>query len=350
MGIAKIVHFDVALTFRQQNLAKEHELFARECHLYIVSRRPKTYIDPESVRLDPGGVRGQIVIEASPGKTYRAFEAPFSLVADEELKWDAGTATDYYRIVGATTGERYAHGDTWAFALFASYSPDLAAQEVLYVGQAFGKEGERSSLERVLVHKTIQKIYADHQSAGFDIFISFLRLAEGGSILEIGSSTSAEADKASVIAAERADINSVLKSLISPVDMERERITLSEAALISYFKPSYNIQHKKNFPGRRSSLALNFDAQGYTNLSVSLGDGGSGVQFWSEERRESRYHRFSCFLPSANEGSSGDLAIAAEETEARLLSISDRVALDIRDSPITLALLTGDLPERFNRI
>jgi hypothetical protein len=350
MGIAKIVHFDVALIFRQQNLAKEHELLARGCHLYIVSRRPRTYIDPESVRLDPGGIRGQVIIEASHGKDYRDFEAPFSLVADEELKWDAGTLTDYYRIVGGSTGTRYVHGDTWAFALFASYSPDLAAQEVLYVGQAFGKEGERSSLDRVLEHKTIQKIYADHQSAGFDIFISFLRLADGASILQIGSSASAEAYKASVTAAERADINSVFKSLRRRADMQREQITLSEAAFISYFKPSYNIQHKKNFPGRRSSLALNLDAQGYTNLSVSLDDGGSGVQFWSEERRESRYHRFSCFLPSANEASLRDLSITAEEAESGLLAISDRIALDIRDSPITLALLTGDLPERFNRI
>lgn len=134
------------------------------------------------------------------------------------------------------------------------------------------------------------------------------------------------------------------------VERYREQITLAEASLISYFKPTYNVQHKNSFPGKRSSLALSLDAQGYTNLFIALSDGGSGVQFWSPTRHANRHHRFSSFLPSVTQLQHGYLAIAAEEVEESLISVDETVATAIENSPITLALLPGSLPERFNRI
>jgi hypothetical protein len=132
--------------------------------------------------------------------------------------------------------------------------------------------------------------------------------------------------------------------------LQREQVTLSEATFISYFKPVYNVQHKKSFPGKKSSLAFNLDRQGYTNLSVLLSDNDTGVQFWSAERQASRHHQFSCFLTSAAQSIPGDLAITAEETESRLRAVYESAALNIENSPITLAFLPADFPERFNRI
>ena len=292
MGVAKVIACEAALIFRQQNLARIYKDLSRGCHLYLVSRRPKTYVMPQSVRIRRGGVRGKLVVEGSSNRTTVLFGAPFSFTAvAEQLKWVGEVTRDYFQIVGKRSGYCYLHGDTWAFALLASgWTQELAEQEVLYVGQAFGKEGERTALDRILSHKTIQRIYADHQSTTFDIFITFLQISEGASLIQLGSLES-------FASVEHVNVAPLVASSLRPdVGRVREQVALAEAALISYFKPEYNQQHKKAFPGKGSPLALTLDKRGYTNLAVSLSDGETGVRFWSAQRQSSRYHRFSKFL------------------------------------------------------
>jgi hypothetical protein len=136
VGVTKGIGCDLAMIFRQQNLARNHEYLAEGCHLYVVCRRPKTYVDYNSVRIFRGRIRGRFVVETSTKRETSRFCAPFLIDSDEKLRWTDGGTTDYYQIVGKGTGERYLEGDTWAFALLSSRCrADLAQQEVLYVGK-----------------------------------------------------------------------------------------------------------------------------------------------------------------------------------------------------------------------
>jgi hypothetical protein len=149
------------------------------------------------------------VVETSTKRETSRFCAPFLIDSDEKLRWTDGGTTDYYQIVGKGTGERYLEGDTWAFALLSSRCrADLAQQEVLYVGKAFGKKGERTALDRILSHSTIQRIYAEHQSTTYDIFIGFLRVTSAGSLAMLQSRESLAAfDRIGYIGVRHVDVS-----------------------------------------------------------------------------------------------------------------------------------------------
>jgi len=344
VGVAKVIGCEAAVIFRQQNLVRMHDYLAEGCHLYLVSRRPRTFIEPTSVRIRHGRIRGRFVVELASKPSSWRFETPFWIDAPEKLILSVDAAKDYYQVIGKRSGRTYVHGDTWALALLSSYCrPDLAEQEVLYIGQSFGKEGELNALDRIIRHEKIQKIYADHQSAQFDIYITLLRISDAASLIQLGSAES-------FASADRAGIASLVASTLRPgVDRLREQVTLAEASLISYFKPEYNQHHKQSFPGMRSRLARNIDTCGFTNLDVSVSTGETGIRFWSAQRRASRYHRFSCRLPSAADPSDGYLGIAAEEMEERLNLEAQSAAAAMAYAPVTLAILPSELPERMGR-
>jgi hypothetical protein len=59
--------------------------------------------------------------------------------------------------------ENLAHGGVVAMILnFLTDPPDaLLLHEVLYVGQAFGSDGDRSAWDRLKSHSTLQRIYSE---------------------------------------------------------------------------------------------------------------------------------------------------------------------------------------------
>ena len=114
--------------------------------------------------------------------------------------------------------------------------------EVLYIGQAYGKDGNRTAFDRLEQHATLQKILTEYRNDHPDKHIYIL-------LLEIQKQLAMSFDgrsKEYMKTEEESDKH--MKQVCCNLPEEDQVINITEAALINYFKPEYNINSVDNFP------------------------------------------------------------------------------------------------------
>lgn len=116
--------------------------------------------------------------------------------------------------------------------------------EVLYVGQAYGKEGKRTAPDRLKNHETLLAIYAELAANAPEDEI-WLALLSFEPPITIMSFDGRQKDTTEVTG--DADLAHMSNILDNPVT-ERQRVCFAEAALIRHFQPKYNDKFKFNFP------------------------------------------------------------------------------------------------------
>lgn len=153
--------------------------------------------------------------------------------------------------------------------------------EVLYVGKAYGEDGNRTAPDRLENHSTLQRIQADMiaNSPDKDIWLVLWSL-DSRLIAVIDGAT----DK--VKATEQED--DAHANLISQKISEEFETSLAEAALVRYFQPTYNKQFKSTFPHKKH---LSY-AQGYewdlNSVIVELG--ADELTLWSTAAPATPHH------------------------------------------------------------
>ena len=218
------------------------------CNIYFVLRRPKVTVDPDSINVRGKKVRFKVLIHL-PEKIFELglhcefkratsriechTEYPYNLMLfkDQEkplMLARPGTLIDGNWLIGNPQSEELDY-------------------EILYIGQAFGKNGKRTALDRLASHQTVQKIYT-HALTQFpesDIWIMLTRFAQVGVMVAAGSAL------VNVNPADKKIENKKVKHFLENEGMlltERQKINLTEAALINYFEPEYNVNFKEIFP------------------------------------------------------------------------------------------------------
>ena len=119
------------------------------------------------------------------------------------------------------------------------YTVDM---EVLYIGQAFGINGERTAIHRLKLHEKLQKILIDCHSKYPDKRI-FIMLLEMSPILN----TVFDGISQNFICSEKQS-DEHLANVMNSELKENQIINVAEAAMINYFKPKYNTNFIDNFP------------------------------------------------------------------------------------------------------
>lgn len=114
--------------------------------------------------------------------------------------------------------------------------------KVLYIGQAFGKDGSRGALDRLREHSTLQKIALKGVPESYRLELVLLGIENGNKLMTEFNPFASNIDDAT--AQQR--IKNGFDKLCDTT--EAEKVTLYEAALIRYFQPQYNIQFKDSFP------------------------------------------------------------------------------------------------------
>jgi hypothetical protein len=113
--------------------------------------------------------------------------------------------------------------------------------EVVYVGQAFGSEGNRTAYDRLKNHETLFEVYADivHNNPSLEPWIIIIPFEKQQIIYELSPIESGfEFGFGEMMRRERQGLGMDL----------RTRVSYTEAALIHYFKPDYNEKFKDKFP------------------------------------------------------------------------------------------------------
>lgn len=145
--------------------------------------------------------------------------------------------------------------------------------KVLYIGQSYGKRGERSAIDRLSSHETLQQILIDSQRdyPDYEIKIMLLEMAYR---LHFGIASA----KTPVQECDDAD-NQHIKNVLTTLPVEQQVINITEAAIINYFKPCYNMTFIENFPSNKHKSYHQYYELDYNDLVVEIDMGFDSYPF-----------------------------------------------------------------------
>ncbi len=152
--------------------------------------------------------------------------------------------------------------------------------EVLYVGQTYGKTGERVSIDRLKRHTTLQRILADYTDAAGATEILLLGFQYGSAKNFMSTAGDRWIEPTATSAEEMEHMMATGKLSFD----RRTRILLAEAALINHFKPKYNEQHRESFrPDNNQKLKMlkKLFAADMSALIVEINTSNIGAKLWS---------------------------------------------------------------------
>jgi hypothetical protein len=174
--------------------------------------------------------------------------------------------------------------------------------KILYIGQSYGKDGERNAIDRLKEHSTLQKIALEKKLPAHHRLELILIGIENATTLLTEFNPRARVKNNSV---DDERIRYGVDKLFNT--SEAERVSLFEAALIRYFQPEYNKQLKNSFPSTNLKLLndcynkdmqalvaeINFDDFPYRFCSDSVPIARTHVAFFDLHDDESRRSFFS---------------------------------------------------------
>lgn len=196
-----------------------------KCHIYIIGTMPK--LETVDQRLED---RRLIIGMVVGGKRH-------------ELCWPMPEGVE---MVETERGWFVRKGDCyWApsdeeIAQRLNNEQDAICFEVLYIGQAYGKDGSRNALDRLLKHETLQRISVKGVPADQRLTLLMLEIEPGNRMITFMNPWAKNKEDGSV------RISAGLDKLFGTSDAER--VTLYEASLIRHFQPPYNKEFKESFP------------------------------------------------------------------------------------------------------
>ncbi len=240
-------------------------------NIYLVVRRRRIYLDSYEFRLDERTVHGFFLVPSEEGYLRVPFLYDLnevSIATDESIEEVAiavnGTAmivTTQSRIVTIAAHVIIAN----AMSMLESEDTDM---DVLYVGQSLGKTGQRTAIDRLLAHTTLQRILAESSThlPEYEILLLLYRFEHGRTMISNAGDFNVES-----LASKAKD--SLHFDRLRDVQLKRnEVVSLSEAALINHFKPHYNMQLKSTNFAARSKLVVikRLLGKGITGLMVEI--------------------------------------------------------------------------------
>ncbi|KZY74025.1 hypothetical protein A3737_25920, partial [Oleiphilus sp. HI0065] len=154
--------------------------------------------------------------------------------------------------------------------------------DVRYIGQAFGKNGERSSLDRLKKHETLQRIALNRAPEGYQIELLLIAVQPSNQIMTSIVPNAIVQDKTG----ER--IQAGLDKLFGTD--ERERVAIYEAAMIKYFQPEFNKDYKDSFPSDRLKILQDCYVKDMSSVSAEFCFDQIPYQLCSDAVKPSTYH------------------------------------------------------------
>lgn len=203
-----------------------HMQVIKNCHIYLIGLTPVIkLIDAKqenkllTLNFIIGNETEDLKIDLPEG---------FNLILDEDKFF-----------VENPNGERSWPTDIWLQEKLA-YGTDLVKFEVKYIGQSYGKKGERNAIDRLMKHETLQKIALKGIPAGYRLSLLLLAIQPNNQLFTMMNPFAKNKEDSA------SRFNAGLEKLFGTT--EQERISLYEASLIRYFYPEFNKEFKDSFP------------------------------------------------------------------------------------------------------
>lgn len=238
------------------------------CHIYIIGYLP-------NVSILSSDQRGRTVsIQLSYLDERRSISWDFpegARLREAEGHW----------FVEDQDGQRYAPTDDQILTRLGQQHAPLEF-DVKYIGQSYGRDGERSALDRLLRHETLQKIALRQAPAGHHIALVLVAVQPSNQLITVFNphAESPDHDGSRI----RAGIDKLFDT------SERERVALYEAAMIRYFEPEFNIEFKESFPSTRLKILQDCYDKDFSAVIAEFCFDDAPFVLRSKKVAGSRYH------------------------------------------------------------
>lgn len=256
---------------------------SKNCHIYLICRRPSCAFDPEDFTFDGEYVSGHVIYRVAGSPTRVPFKMPFKLASDVvKVELAPYPHREFEGKNAAGEAVRYVPAMALSLSGVIREQP-LQKLEVLYVGQAYA-EGNRSAFDRLKSHSTLQRILADTQYAMPDDEV--LLLAFEYAPYSIISSFDG-IDKAAI--RDERDQGRFMSLIDNPLN-KAQQVSLVEAGLIRYFQPRYNVIYKDSFPAADQALLNSCYELDFSALIVEIDTEELCLPLFSESVAASGHH------------------------------------------------------------
>lgn len=248
-------YFPAKLLYDKECL-KQYEYVSNKCHIYIIGYLPKTNL------LRWYQKEQDAVLEFEIGSIKHDFK--LQLPKDCRLESDD---TEPYAI--NENGEKFSIPED-AINLFLQHHSKF---EVKYVGQAYGKDGSRNAIDRLMKHETLQKISLTGVPDNYELQLLLLEVEPSPQLITALNPFAQQKDETG------SRIKAGLDKLFNT--NEQERISLYEAALIRYFHPQFNREFKESFPSTRLKILHDCYEKDFSMISAEINFDELPFQLWS---------------------------------------------------------------------
>lgn len=271
-------------------------------HLYVVSRRPLVRIRPESVVIDDTDIRATVGIQH--GEAFSETVVRTSHSFGQGLTWHSEWPYDEFSLRNPD-GDDLVSGNVAHLSTYFDGWPDVAHNhEVVYVGQAFGKQGERTAWDRLQSHSTVQKILAD-TPRDQQVWITMAAVSDVQLVYEMVPGPTATTDDE-----DNRHVGLIIEALERGDFRDKEAVALAEAGMIRHFQPRYNDRLKYRFPARESVPLETARALDLHTLVVEVQSDSVRNRYGSPTQL-AQYVHFAAFTVHMDEGREETLSLQA---------------------------------------
>lgn len=248
-----------------KEVVKKYEEVINSCHIYIIGYLQK-------VRLkEVKEVSGHVILDYDFGSHKKNLMIPLppdcKLVCNDGFYYAENPQGDKFTIPEETTN---------------SFLREHREFDVRYVGQAYGKDGSRNSLDRLLKHETLQRIALTSVPEGKVLSLLLLEIEPSTQLVTVMNPHAKNKDDGSRIQAG-------LDKLFNTT--EAERVSLYEASLIRYFYPQFNKEFKDSFPSTRLKILQDCYDKDFSLIVAEISIDELPFQLCSE-KIPAKYHHF----------------------------------------------------------
>jgi hypothetical protein len=266
------------LTICYPNDLNSIDVGEHDYHIYMITLIPKLTFDKQSLQIFEDHISIEVRVKTETEDSLETLE--FAIAPDinhKDLTYEIDKPS---KLLTVSKGKDEIL-KIRVLPLYLQFSKRNLETEIIYIGQSFGKDGERTAPERLKSHSTLQRIQADllYEAPERDLAIVLLEFTPR--LLASFDGISGDYEKN-----EEEDI-AHLREVISnpPLILNNQIINITEAALINYFKPEYNEKFKNNFPDVEHKGYRQYYDLDYNAICVELDPDAIGLSLFSKVQR-----------------------------------------------------------------
>lgn len=228
---------------------------------------PKLSIDEDSVEFFEDFIRFDVIVGTGDHTSRETLD--ISVFLDDMPEFDHRKFEFDYekpRKVMVFTGWEKGPIELCLLHIYREYSKYYLDTEIVYIGQAFGENGERLPAEELMSDPMLQKVEEAFSREHPEKDLALLLLEFKSQLLE-------EIDSGDE---DLIQLQEITKN--PPLELNNQILDATEAALINYFKPEYNRKLNNYF------LSLEDHGLHYRSITVRVHPGIMGLKLFSKEK------------------------------------------------------------------